>query len=243
MEFKRTIGQLWSHTGDLTANAAECHLRTAVDLLSGHYLLSRGGDRRNVELSDLCTFEFPGEGPTHCMPLIVTMRAGKENQHGRLETAGALRNQDPHLCPLGAVAYYLLHRWDLCGEGFSNFQDRERWYNIRLIKGTGSDPTAPISYNTQREWAAKAFRYAGVASAKKTHIGYASGAKMAEIKGVSEEQICCAGRWNTDQMTGCYLNTLPREFMRIMENRWRAGWSSEIQWYSLRSEIIKEIRY
>ena len=26
-------------------------------------------------------------------------------------------------------------------------------------------------------------------------------------------------------------------------NRWRAGRSSEIQWYSLRSEVIKEIRY
>jgi hypothetical protein len=26
-------------------------------------------------------------------------------------------------------------------------------------------------------------------------------------------------------------------------NRWRAGRSSEIQWYSLRSEAIKEIRY
>lgn len=215
-EFKRTIGQLWSHTGDPTADATECHLRAAVDLLFGHYLLSRGGDRRNIELSDLFTFEFPGEGATRCMPLIVTMRAGKENQHGRLETAGALRNRDPHICLLSALAYYLLYRWDLCGERFPDFQDRSRWYDIRLIKGISSNPTAPISYNTQHKWAAKAFKYAGVTSAKKTHIGRASGAKMAELKGVSEDQIRRAGRWNADQMTGCYLNTLPREFMRLM---------------------------
>ena len=34
--------------------------------------------------------------------------------------------------------------------------------------------------------------------------------------GVSEEQIRRAGRWNQDQMVGCYLNSLPREFMRTM---------------------------
>jgi len=31
---------------------------------------------------------------------------------------------------------------------------------------------------------------------------------------VPEDQICRGGRWNTDQMTGCYLTTLPRAFMR-----------------------------
>ena len=63
---------------------------------------------------------------------------------------------------------------------------------------------------------AKAFGYIGIASQKKTHIGRGSSAKMAELKGVSEEQIRRAGRWNQEQMVGCYLNSLPREFMRSM---------------------------
>lgn len=58
-----------------------------MDLLLGHYLLTRGGDRREINISDLFTFEFDGEGPTRCMPLILTTRAGKQNRHGRLETA------------------------------------------------------------------------------------------------------------------------------------------------------------
>ena len=46
-------------------------------------MLTRGGDRRSAEISDLFTFEFKGEGPTQCMPLIFTTRAGKQNQcHG-----------------------------------------------------------------------------------------------------------------------------------------------------------------
>jgi hypothetical protein len=31
---------------------------------------------------------------------------------------------------------------------------------------------------------------------------------------VPEDQIRCGGRWNADQMTGCYLITLPQAFMR-----------------------------
>jgi len=39
---------------------------------------------------------------------------------------------------------------------------------------------------------------------------------MAELKGVSEAQIRRAGRWNQEQMVGCYLSALPRKFMRTM---------------------------
>jgi len=42
-------------------------------------MLARGNDRRAAEISDLFTFEFPGEGPTRCMPLIFTTRGGKTN--------------------------------------------------------------------------------------------------------------------------------------------------------------------
>jgi hypothetical protein len=72
-DLKRIAGELWSHT----AQSAECHLRTLVDLLLGHYMLTRGGDRRALEISDLFTFEFAGEGPTRCMPLLRDERYGR----------------------------------------------------------------------------------------------------------------------------------------------------------------------
>ena len=85
-----------------------------------------------------------------------------------------------------------------------------------MIKGTTGDPKAAFSYNSQREWVAKAFQYASIFSHKKTHIGRSAAAKLAELKGASEDQIRCAGRWNQEQMVGCYLNSLPRKFIRIM---------------------------
>ena len=56
---------------------------------------------------------------------------------------------------------------------------------------------------------------------------------MAELKGVSEEQIRRAGRWNQEQMVGCYLNSLPREFMGSM-----AGHPSQIGCFEIRRAAI-----
>ena len=67
-EFERMCDELWAHSDA----SPECHFRTLVDLLLGHYMLTRGGDRRAAKILDLHTFEFPGEGPTRCMPLIFT---------------------------------------------------------------------------------------------------------------------------------------------------------------------------
>src|SRR4051794_17898577 len=97
---------------------------------------------------------------------------------------------------LCGLAFYLLYRWDLSDEPFPDFRKREAWYDIRLIKSTnrtaensGTNQTTTLSYNSQRDWATKAFGYVGILSKKKTHIGRSSGAKTAELKGVSEDQI------------------------------------------------------
>lgn len=214
-DLKRIAEALWRQTG---SKAPECHIRTLVDMLFGHYMLSRGGDRCALEISDLFTFEFDGEGPTRCMPLIITMRGGKQNQHGRLETAGALWNRDPLVCTLGALGFYFLFRWDLTDEPFPDLSSRPRWYDIRLLKSTGPGAvaTSELRYTSQRDWVNKAFKYTGIQSSKKTHIGRSSGAKTVELKGVDQEQIRRAGRWNQEQMVGCYLDCLPRQFMRVM---------------------------
>lgn len=211
-EFEAVCHALWTQG----ASSPECHFRTLTDILLGHYMLTRGGDRRCAEISDLFTFEFRDEGPTRCMPLIFTTRAGKQNQFGRLETIGALRNRKPLVCMLSGLAFYLLLRWDLGDEPFPDFSQRSLWYGIRLIKSSTRDSKGSISYNSQRDWVTKAFQYAGIFSQKKTHIGRSAGAKMAELKGISEDQIRRAGRWNQEQMVGCYLNALPRKFMRVM---------------------------
>ena len=116
-KFESVCRELWAHGG----SSPECYLRTLVDILLGHYMLTRGGDRRSAEISDLFTFEFKGEGPTRCIPLIFTTRTGKQNQHGRLETIGALYNKKPLIYILSGLAFYLLYYWDFSNKPFLNF--------------------------------------------------------------------------------------------------------------------------
>jgi hypothetical protein len=151
-QFKDLCIQIWTAGSDPNQSSIQtiCYLRTLLDQLLGHYLLARSGDRRSTEISDIHTFEFPDQGITPCFPLIMTMRGSKTNQHGRLETMGAFRNQDPFICPLGALAYYLLYRWDLTTEQFPDFSERSRWYNTRLLlSAKPQSVTEELSYNTQ----------------------------------------------------------------------------------------------
>jgi hypothetical protein len=147
-EFERVCSELWAHGAKALV---ECHFRTLVDVLLSHYMLTRGGDRRGAEISNLFTFKFKGEGPTRCMPLIFTTRASKQNQHGRLETIGALRHRKPLLCMLSGLAFYLLYRWDLGEEPFPDFSRRSAWYGTQLINASARDPTTALSYNSQRD--------------------------------------------------------------------------------------------
>ena len=219
-KFKELCVVSWKDSSKPSHNAVQslCYLRTLVDQLLGHFLLARGEDRRSAEISDLHTFEFPDQGITPCFPLILTVNGSKTNQFGRLETMGAFRNRDPLVCPLGALGFYLLFRWDLTEEPFPDFKDRSSWYNIRLLLSAKDhqDVTAELSYSTQLEWISKLFSLIGLCTTKKTHLFRAAGAKMAELLGVKEDQISRAGRWIYSQMIGCYLTSLPLDFMRRM---------------------------
>jgi hypothetical protein len=219
-QFEKVCESLWQES----EVSPECHFRTLVDFLLSHYMLERGCNRRGAEISDVHTFEFPNEGPTRCTPLIFTSREGKENKYGRLQTIGALRHRKPLLCLLSALAFYFLYRWDLTDEELPDFGERAAWYNIQLLassthgrsRGRGSTTEQPLSYSSQLDWINKALEYAGIDSKKKTHIGRGSAARLAELLGVSEEQIRRQGWWDQDVVIGCYLNSLPREFMRVM---------------------------
>lgn len=88
---------------------------------------------------------------------------------------------------LSGLAFYLLYCWDIGGEAFPDLGQRSAWYSIRLIKASTGDPTAAFSYNSQRDWVARAFQYAGISSQKKTHLTRSASAKLAELKGVDQD--------------------------------------------------------
>ncbi|KAN0066630.1 Transcriptional activator of glycolytic enzymes domain containing protein [Elaphomyces granulatus] len=119
--FKEVCRAFW---GNLTTVPLGIRLRSLADFLMRHHMLLRGQSTRHADLADLFTLPDLKEGITPCQPLILTMGHGKMNQYGKMEYAGALRNKDPVICPLGALAIYLFWRWEFSGEPFPNFSHR-----------------------------------------------------------------------------------------------------------------------
>jgi hypothetical protein len=172
---------------------------------SGHATVTRGESRRDLQLADLIVIDLENEGPrpgdlAPCM--IVTMRQGKQNQHGKIEYMGCIRNINPILCPLSALAFYLFDRWGK--QSFPSFKQPENYYGYFVFPGSIKVPERPLSYRTQFDWNKRMFQGVGIHSKEKTHSARKQSARHAELGGVSESQIRRAGRWNTDAMTGLY---------------------------------------
>ena len=146
--------------------------------------------------------------------MILIMSNGKTNQVGRIEYGTAIRHRNPLLCTISHTAFYLFYRWNIAREPPPQFQQRQQWYHIHLLKG--HDAEQPLSYDTQLEWTSKVFEAVKLSTLKKANAGRAQGAKQAELCGVNEGQIRRAGRWNSDSLTSCYLTNIPRKFVRGM---------------------------
>jgi hypothetical protein len=83
-------------------------------LLLGYATVTRGESKRDVELADLIMIDLENEGPRPedlAPRVIMTMRQGKRNQHGKIEYMGCIQNIDPVICPLSALAFYLFYCW------------------------------------------------------------------------------------------------------------------------------------
>ncbi|KAK4242960.1 transcriptional activator of glycolytic enzymes-domain-containing protein [Corynascus novoguineensis] len=187
--------------------------RTNVDFLFGNHMLLRSSNRLALELADCFCLDLPKEGvkstsagasPTKA--LVVIMNQGKTNQHGRVEYGSCLRHRDPEACLVGQLAFWLFFRWQVekkAAEPFPDFSRPERWYQIKVLRRSKADYKAQLSYATAHKWALDFYSLCGIKTSKATHAPRVAAAQNADMAGVSDAQ-----------MTGCYITTLPFEFMR-----------------------------
>ena len=96
--------------------------------------------------------ELEDESPTphEAVPcMVMTMHQGKMNQFRKVEYMGCLRNIDPVLCPLSALAFYFFFRWGMDGAtSFPSFRQPEDYYELFTLPGSVTVPARPLSYCT-----------------------------------------------------------------------------------------------
>ncbi|KJZ70438.1 hypothetical protein HIM_10176 [Hirsutella minnesotensis 3608] len=227
--------QIPDHTNVAWSERMEiaCALKTQVDFLFGNHMLLRSGNRLSIELADCFPLDLPNEGlkvPGYTTKaLVVVMNCGKTNQHGRMEYGSALRHRDPRPCLVGALAFWFFWRWQVeRTEKFPVFQRSEDWYDTKVLRRSAKEPQGSTERRESRsprsamrpewprrraptlpEWMKDRQVVALRRSARRLHATPARTDRIVQIRR--------AGRWNNgDQMTGCYLTSLPFEFMRAL---------------------------
>jgi len=94
-----------------------------------HAMMLRGESTRKAELADLCSVLLPDES-SECLGLVLRISAGKTillAMGGNLRMQyyhAALGHRDPTLCPVGALAHWLVLRWEICDEAPPDFRRR-----------------------------------------------------------------------------------------------------------------------
>ena len=215
--------QILDHTTTVwrERKAIGCAFRTQVDFLLGNHMLLRLSNRLPIELPDCFCLDLQNEGvqrsedaaPTKA--LVILMRQGKTNQHGRMEYGAALRHRDPKACLVSALALWFFWRWQCEGERFPRFSRSEDWYDIKVLRQSKENPATQLSPQTANSWTRRTYEKCGIATSKASHAPRVASAQNTDLAGISEASIRRAGRWtNGDQITGCYLTSLPYEFMR-----------------------------
>ena len=153
-------------------------LWTRLDFLMLHAMMLHGDSTRKAELADLCSVLLSDEG-SECLGVVLRM----QHYHA------ALRHRDPVLCPVGALAHWLVLRWEICGETLPDFRRWSSWYTTKVLPGKLSLAWKEISDDTQRNWIVPALEAVAVDSSKAVHAMCQSVARLADMWEVPAHQV------------------------------------------------------
>ena len=109
---------------------------------------------------------------------------------------------------------YFFYRRHITNEDFPRFDTNKDWFDLKVAKGIYRDRA--MTYGVQLNAINRAFKACHISSSKKTHAGRGSGARHAEFYGTTEDQLPRHDQWNMQIIEACYLASLPRTSMRII---------------------------
>ena len=191
------------------------------------FLFSTGGILRgeclfSAELSDcfLISHKNPDKDPHEWDALIMTIVQGKTNSGNKIY-GRAIRAKDVRLCPLGALGYYLLARFNLTKEfepsSCPDFRDNASWYGIKLLVGFGTGAEGrkkQMSYQSYYNFIKKILLSQGIGSNHFQHLGRVVGSAKLQFKEIDDDLIRQLGNWQVSVRDLAYSTNLSLKAMR-----------------------------
>lgn len=147
VEFLREIMRVsWTHKYQKDNNSSSRRrgligLRNRFTLCWCHFMMCRGENMRMATLSDISAHIFRRnlQDGFHSLGIILCQLHGKTNREGKENYGVVVRNKDVEVCPVGALAFYLLEMWMVLYSGRSLHLDLFYFSVSNLPSFIGSD--------------------------------------------------------------------------------------------------------
>ena len=167
--------------------------------------------------------------------------AKDHKQYGR-----AMRHKDVCLCPIGALGFYLLLRFELTKEfdagNCPDFRVNSQWFDTKLLinYGTSHAGLTPaearkkeISNTVYIKAIKEIQKQHGIVSNHYLHLGRVLGTQRLQYYEIIDDQIRQLGNWQTTVRDECYSTKLP-----LVPLRAAAGFlEAEGKYYSPRTAV------
>jgi len=122
VDFLREVMQVsWIHTYQKSNNSSSRHhghvgLCNRFSLCWSHFMMCCGENMRMATLSDISAhiFQHNSQDGYHSLGIILAMLQGKTNREGKENYGIIVHNKEVEICPVGALAFYLLELWMVC---------------------------------------------------------------------------------------------------------------------------------
>ena len=110
---------------------SQASLRDRFCLLLTNFGILRGESLFKADLSDLASIvDRPGTCQESVV-LILQIAIGKVNK-GKTLYGRVMRHKDVELCPVGALAMYLFHRFQVAKEEI-DLSSNSKWFDVKLL--------------------------------------------------------------------------------------------------------------
>lgn len=143
---------------------------------------------------------------------------GKTN-NGQTLYGRLMRHKDVRMCGFGALAFYLLYRFQCTGEMSPppDFTDNSTWFDIKLLVDcTSSSNSKAMNSNIYARAIKEVLKELGIFTNHYLHIGRVLGPILAEFNEAPSGDIQCLGNWRPSMQQQRYSSKIPLGIIRTM---------------------------
>ncbi len=175
----------------------------------------RGESMCRLCLSDLYTFFYHARQEPHPYHILLAqIRIGKNTPRDGTGLLGrVIRHKDVNMCAIGALAFYLLTRFEVTHETF-DLRQNENWFQIKLIANI-NDNTKAVKNKEYADAIKGRLASLGLTGCHAIHFGRSEGPKMMELEELDSTNIQCLGNWSPGVYEKFYSCKLPIKAMRV----------------------------